>query len=116
MGTRIIDRLAKATTKEAGGSGRTRRPAMAVHPGGPRILGAVKRSILPRGWPKDALQHSESTFSRYGNLGSTASLVVLHDMLQDENALKDHDDLGVMAFGPGVTVEYAVLRRNPHGL
>jgi len=110
-GRRIMDRFEKATTQEAGGTGRQSRPAMAVHSGGPRILGAVHRAIQERNWLKDALGCSEHIFSKRGNLGSTATLVVLHDMLHDDRVLADHDDIGILAFGPGVAVEYGLLRR-----
>ena len=92
--------------------GTTFRPAMAVHPGGPRILGAVQKVLSAAGWPNDALDSCLKTFNTHGNLGSTAALVVLHDLLHDACALGDHDRIGMLAFGPGVTVEHGVLHRS----
>mmetsp|Transcript_46068 Transcript_46068/g.107683 ORF Transcript_46068/g.107683 Transcript_46068/m.107683 type:complete len:1153 (+) Transcript_46068:65-3523(+) len=109
-GRRIMDRLAKATSRREASAQARPRPAMAVHPGGPRILGAVHQVLEERGWPSDALALSEQTLSQRGNLGSAAALVVLHRMLHDES-MNDHNDLAMLAFGPGVTVEYSLLCR-----
>ncbi|MGE0708946.1 MAG: hypothetical protein AB7N76_23695 [Planctomycetota bacterium] len=82
-------------------------PAMAVHPGGPNILEAVSEVLLERGWPTDVLAKSFETFHQRGNLGSTAILFVLANMLGDLEA----ERLVSFAFGPGVTVEWSLLRR-----
>jgi predicted naringenin-chalcone synthase len=82
-------------------------PALAVHPGGPRILDAVEVVLRERGWPDGMLASSFETLHQYGNLGSAAILFVLADILP---TLTD-DRLGTFAFGPGVTVEWASLVR-----
>jgi len=43
----------------------------------------------------------------YGNLGAAAMLFILANRLQDIQ----EDELITMAFGPGVTVEWATLAR-----
>ena len=94
------------------------RPAVAVHPGGPRILEAVSDVLSGLGWEDDALAASFDTFGKFGNLGSAAMLFVLANMLSSSESddgrdfLKDHKKLITMAFGPGVTVEYALLERS----
>jgi len=86
---------------------RQAKPALAIHPGGPRILEAVGDVFFELGWPEDALQGSFDTFGQFGNLGSAAMLFVLANRLSQNDITEDK--LITMAFGPGVTVEYAVL-------
>eukprot|EP00428_Durinskia_dybowskii_P070551 CAMPEP_0170395020 /NCGR_PEP_ID=MMETSP0117_2-20130122/21559_1 /TAXON_ID=400756 /ORGANISM="Durinskia baltica, Strain CSIRO CS-38" /LENGTH=1198 /DNA_ID=CAMNT_0010651309 /DNA_START=37 /DNA_END=3633 /DNA_ORIENTATION=+ len=88
---------------------REAKPALAIHPGGPRILEAVGDVFFELGWQEDALQASYDTFGQFGNLGSAAMLFVLASRLS-KNDIKE-DKLITMAFGPGVTVEYAQLER-----
>jgi predicted naringenin-chalcone synthase len=77
----------------------------AVHAGGPRIFDAVESGLrLPAG----ALDRSRQIFSRYGNLSSASLLFVLAELHSAP------DGLGLcLAFGPGVTVEMATLRKSP---
>ena len=76
----------------------------AVHAGGPRIFDAVERALqLPPG----ALQVSRRVFRRHGNLSSASLLAVLAAM---------DPPLGAglaLAFGPGLSIELAQLRRLP---
>jgi predicted naringenin-chalcone synthase len=73
-----------------------------VHAGGPRVFDAVERAL---GLGPDALALSRHVFERVGNL-SSASIIF---------ALAELDEVGgdglALAFGPGVTVELARLRR-----
>ncbi|GAM24897.1 hypothetical protein SAMD00019534_080720 [Acytostelium subglobosum LB1] len=100
-GRNIINRLWKEEDGE--------RPALAIHPGGPRILEAVGKNFNALGWKSDALEYSYDTLRNYGNLGCTALLFVLADRLEKQNI--QEDKLITMAFGPGVTVEYSMLQR-----
>ena len=83
------------------------RPALAIHPGGPNILDNLNSVFVERGWSETALQPSYTVLHNFGNLGAAAMLFVLAqilDTLQEETLL-------TMAFGPGVTVEWAKLSR-----
>lgn len=82
-------------------------PALAIHPGGPNILDHVQEAVLARGWPAGAMQSSYDTLQGYGNLGAAAMLFVLANRLADI----EEDELITMAFGPGVTVEWAKLSK-----
>jgi predicted naringenin-chalcone synthase len=82
-------------------------PALAVHPGGPKILDALVRVFASCGWPEDALASSFATLEHTGNLGSAAVLFVLHRLLRETR----DDRVLMLAFGPGVTVEWGLLRR-----
>jgi alkylresorcinol/alkylpyrone synthase len=78
----------------------------ALHPGGPKILEAVTRSLA---LPDHAVQPTWDTWENYGNLSSTTVFFVLrriHDI-----APPSPGDLGMMiAFGPGLTCELVLLR------
>lgn len=75
-----------------------------VHAAGPRVFDAVEGSL---GLAPDALAASRRLFERVGNLSSASILFALADL---DGAIGDGLAL---AFGPGVTVELARLRRSP---
>ncbi|HVB54573.1 MAG TPA: type III polyketide synthase [Candidatus Acidoferrales bacterium] len=77
---------------------------LAVHAGGPRIFDAVERGL---GLDRGSLVESRAAFSRYGNLSSASLLFVLAGLREGPPGM----GLG-LAFGPGVTVEMATLRRS----
>jgi predicted naringenin-chalcone synthase len=84
------------------------QPALAVHPGGPNILEAVEEVFEAKGWPQEAMQVSKDTLYDTGNLGSAALLVVMGRLLPKAEA----DMVATFAFGPGLTVEWALLERS----
>lgn len=73
----------------------------AVHPGGPRILSSVTKSLE---LPSDALDVSRDILKNYGNMSSPTILFIL-ERLRRENA---PTPCVALAFGPGLMVE-AVL-------
>ena len=78
---------------------------LAVHAGGPRIFDAVETGL---GLIPGSLVPSRTAFTRYGNLSSASLLFVLAELPKAPQGL----GLG-LAFGPGVAVEMATLRRSP---
>jgi predicted naringenin-chalcone synthase len=76
----------------------------AVHPGGPRILSAVEAAL---DLPADALAASRRVLAEHGNMSSATILFVL-DRLRAADA---PGPCVALAFGPGLTVEMAVLER-----
>ena len=76
----------------------------AVHPGGPRILGSVESALR---LPAEALAVSRSVLAEHGNMSSATILFVL-DRLRAVGAA---GPCVALAFGPGLTVEMAVLDR-----
>jgi len=78
----------------------------AVHPGGRAILEQVEQHLE---LPADALDMSRSVLRDYGNMSSPTVMFVLKGML--EEAETDHATTCAIAFGPGLTVETAVLQR-----
>jgi predicted naringenin-chalcone synthase len=81
-------------------------PALAVHPGGPNILESVKAVFDESGWPEDAMKPSMDTLYDTGNLGAAAMLFVLARLLPQVQ----NERVATFAFGPGVTVEWGLLR------
>jgi predicted naringenin-chalcone synthase len=78
----------------------------AIHPGGRSILDKVEQSLK---LPAHALESSRSVLADYGNMSSATILFVLKELL--ENAEADQATTMAMAFGPGLTVETAILER-----
>ena len=78
----------------------------AVHPGGRAILDKVQSAM---GLPEDALQASRQVLRNHGNMSSATILFVLKELL--ETGRDPGGMMLAMAFGPGLTVETALLRR-----
>lgn len=83
------------------------RPALAIHPGGPNILDNISNVLQERGWAKEDLQSSYDSLQTLGNLGAAAMLFVLAKRLNNV----EEDRVITLAFGPGVTVEWASLQK-----
>jgi predicted naringenin-chalcone synthase len=80
--------------------------AWAVHPGGRAILDQVERQV---GLGPDALTVSRGVLRDYGNMSSPTVLFVLERMLSDPTS--GDAATCALAFGPGLTVESAILER-----
>jgi predicted naringenin-chalcone synthase len=78
----------------------------AVHPGGRAILEQVEQHLE---LPPEALEISRGVLRDYGNMSSPTVMFVLKGML--EEAETDRATTCAIAFGPGLTVETAVLER-----
>lgn len=99
LGKDLLDRLHANPDKPL--------PALGIHPGGPNILEHVKEALCQRGWDENAMRSSFHTLQSFGNLGAAAMLFVLANSL---NHIEENE-LITMAFGPGVTVEWAKLAK-----
>jgi predicted naringenin-chalcone synthase len=102
---RIIGREVRAALapvwESAGGS----IDAWAVHPGGRSILDRVEGAF---DLPPAALQTSRDVLREYGNMSSATVLFILQRLLEGGSLDDGQRVLGV-AFGPGLTVESALL-------
>jgi predicted naringenin-chalcone synthase len=78
----------------------------AVHPGGRAILDKVQDSLHLK---PDALEAARNVLRDYGNMSSATILFVLKEML--DSAETEDAALCAMAFGPGLTVETAMMQR-----
>lgn len=80
----------------------------AVHPGGRSVLDRVESGL---GLDAAALEASRSVLRRQGNMSSATILFILRELLHDDG-LADGATVAALAFGPGLTVESALLTRN----
>jgi predicted naringenin-chalcone synthase len=77
----------------------------AIHPGGRSILDKVQRNL---GLTDEQLEPSREVLREYGNMSSATVLFVLQRILH--KASTDADErVCAMAFGPGLTVETALM-------
>jgi predicted naringenin-chalcone synthase len=81
--------------------------AFIVHPGGRRILDAVEEGMA---LSAERLEPSRQVLRHYGNISSAAVLFVLETWLERQPRLEPGSFGLLAAFGPGVTVELALLR------
>lgn len=80
----------------------------AVHPGGRAIVDKVRSALdLCEG----SLTASRRVLKDYGNMSSATVLFVLQEMLKSGTLTEPDEPVVAMAFGPGLTVESALLRR-----
>jgi predicted naringenin-chalcone synthase len=75
----------------------------ALHPGGPRILTACGEAL---GLSRDQWSVSEAVLAEFGNMSSPTVLFILQRML----AAGTTGPIVMLAFGPGLTIEAALLR------
>jgi alkylresorcinol/alkylpyrone synthase len=77
--------------------------AVAAHPGGPRIVDAIERALDLH---PDALATSRSVFAGNGNASSAGIFFVLEELQR----CGTHGRVLAIAFGPGLSIELALLR------
>jgi predicted naringenin-chalcone synthase len=75
----------------------------AMHPGGPRILTACADSL---GLDHPCLAPSQQVLAEFGNMSSPTVLFILQQLRSQGNELP----CVVLAFGPGLTIEAALIR------
>lgn len=81
----------------------------AVHPGGPRVLGAFGAGM---GLARDAFAPSREVLAEHGNM-SSATLLFILQRLRDAGA---RGPVVAVAFGPGLVAEAALLVESPAAL
>lgn len=80
-----------------------------IHPGGRAILDKVESTLSLK---NDALRASRAVLSGYGNMSSATILFVLKELLNEP--ISDNSQRALaMAFGPGLTIESAILTKQP---
>jgi predicted naringenin-chalcone synthase len=79
----------------------------AIHPGGPRIIDEIAEHI---GLRPDQVQASNTILSNYGNMSSATLPHVWKSVLEDA-AVPSGTLIVSLAFGPGLTIAGAILRK-----
>jgi len=97
----FVDRLLSGS-----GLRREEIPVWVVHPGSAKILDYSRERL---GLPEDALDCSYSVLYEYGNMSSATVLFIL-EQIQREGRVRPGDHGVMLAFGPGLTIEGALLR------
>lgn len=80
----------------------------AVHPGGRAIVDKVRSAL---DLCESSLAASRHVLKEYGNMSSATILFVLKEMLRSGTLTDPGQPIVAMAFGPGLTVESAVMRK-----
>ncbi|MGH8875860.1 MAG: type III polyketide synthase [Stackebrandtia sp.] len=83
----------------------------AIHPGGRRILDVAEKSL---GLSADDLHASREVLRRHGNCSSATILMILRELARPAAGAKrkaDAHEIVACAFGPGLTLYTALLRR-----
>jgi predicted naringenin-chalcone synthase len=83
----------------------------AVHPGGKSIIDQVQASLSLR---PEQVRASREVLRNCGNMSSATILFVLQEILRQPSR-SDSDKVCAMAFGPGLTVEMALLQAHRAG-
>lgn len=79
-------------------------PSWAIHPGGPRVLSAVRESL---GLKADTDSASRAVLADHGNMSSATVLFIMEKLLRAGDGLP----LVALAFGPGLAGEGLLLTR-----
>jgi len=79
----------------------------AIHPGGKKILEAVADELK---LSNEALIESYHVLRDYGNMSSPSVIFVLHEMMKKFSPRNNNEFVMAMAFGPGLTIESALLK------
>lgn len=83
----------------------------AIHPGGKRILDVIEEKLSISKAQNSAAREILRT---HGNMSSPTVLFVIKSILEDLNEQDDQKHLLSFAFGPGLTLESAVLKTHIH--
>ncbi|HAW21009.1 MAG TPA: hypothetical protein DCX14_12575 [Flavobacteriales bacterium] len=76
----------------------------AIHPGGKNVLGAFTNALEA---DQESIQPSFDILSKYGNMSSCSVVFVLEQILREK---RSKSGIYAAAFGPGLTVESAILK------
>jgi predicted naringenin-chalcone synthase len=78
----------------------------ALHPGGRAILDSLQQGL---NLDEEQMHPSREVLKNYGNMSSASILFVLKEII-DNNKIKDDEYCCAVAFGPGLTMEVAILK------
>ncbi len=76
-----------------------------IHPGGLKIINYLQKAL---DLSEEQVKYSKKVLNDYGNMSSATIMFVLNELLND-NVVKSGDKAVMMAFGPGLTMESALI-------
>ena len=79
----------------------------AIHPGGKRILDVIEEKL---NISKEQNKYARQTLREFGNMSSPTVLFVIKSIMDQVSSSDDGKHLLSFAFGPGLTLESAVLQ------
>jgi predicted naringenin-chalcone synthase len=79
----------------------------AIHPGGPRIIDEIAEHLALR---PEQVQASNTILGNYGNM-SSATLPHVWESILEDRAVQPGTRIVSLAFGPGLTIAGAILRK-----
>lgn len=79
----------------------------AIHPGGKRILEVIEEKLR---LTKEDNRYSREALKEHGNMSSPTVLFVIKKILEESDRSNDGEHMLSFAFGPGLTLESAVLK------
>lgn len=77
-----------------------------LHSGGKKVIDSIVQNL---DLCEHSVRHTRNILKRYGNISSSAVIFALGELLK-ENVAKEGDYGVLMAMGPGVSIEMALLR------
>ncbi|GAB4114357.1 MAG: type III polyketide synthase [Thermoflexibacter sp.] len=80
---------------------------LAIHPGGKKILETAEKILA---LPPQKNQYAYEVLRNFGNMSSVTIIFVLKNILENFDFQKDTANILSMAFGPGLTVESALMK------
>ncbi len=83
----------------------------AIHPGGKRILDVIEEKLQIT---KEQNSNAREILRTHGNMSSPTVLFVIKSIMDDLSPQDDQKHLLSFAFGPGLTLESAVLKTHIH--
>ena len=82
----------------------------AIHPGGPKIIDSIQ-AVLELS--EEQVAHSKAILRTHGNI-SSATLPHIWARMLNDSSIPDNTLIVSLAFGPGLTVAGALLRKRCH--
>jgi|AntRauMFilla1563_2_1112583.scaffolds.fasta_scaffold00012_39 predicted naringenin-chalcone synthase len=103
---KLLEKHAESVIEAAFPDGKPTYDILALHPGGKAIVDRIQEVF---GESKESLAYSRKVLQEYGNMSSATIFFVLEDIQQ---VLKKGQQTLAMGFGPGLTVESALLQKS----
>ena len=82
-------------------------PFWCIHPGGKKIVDVIEQKLS---LTADQTKYARKILTEYGNMSSPTILFVLKEIMNDK--IKSDENIFGVAFGPGLTMETFLLKKN----